>query len=33
LYARSSAWMDTEPSALTRMRRMAIGRCAVSRPA
>ena len=33
LYARSSAWIDTEPSALTRMSRVAIGRWAVSRPA
>ena len=33
LYARSSAWMDTEPSALTRISRVAIGRWAVSRPA
>ena len=33
LYARSSAWIDTEPSALTRISRVAIGRWAVSRPA
>jgi hypothetical protein len=33
LYARSSLWMDTDPSALTTMRRSAIARCAVSRPA
>ncbi len=33
LYARSSAWMETLPSALTRIRRGAEGRWAVSRPA
>ena len=33
LYARSSAWIETDPSALTRMSRVAIGRWAVSRPA
>ena len=33
LYARSSAWIETEPSALTRISRVAIGRWAVSRPA
>ena len=32
LYARSSAWIDTEPSALTMSRRVAVGRWAVSRP-
>ena len=33
LYARSSAWIDTDPSALIRISRLAIGRWAVSRPA
>ncbi len=33
LYALSSAWIETLPSALTRMRRGAEGRWAVSRPA
>ena len=33
LYARSSAWIETLPSALTRIRRGAEGRWAVSRPA
>ena len=32
-YARSSAWIETDLSALTRMSRVAIGRWAVSRPA
>ncbi len=32
LYARSSACTDTEPSALTRISRVARGRWAVSRP-
>jgi hypothetical protein len=32
LYARSSAWIDTLPSALTSSSRVAIGRWAVSRP-
>ena len=33
LYARSSAWIETLPSAFTRIRRGAEGRWAVSRPA
>ena len=33
LYALSSAWTDTDPSALTTRSRGAIGRCAVSFPA
>lgn len=33
LYALSSAWIDTLPSAFTRIRRGAEGRWAVSRPA
>ncbi len=32
LYARSSACTDTEPSALVRISRVAIGRCAESLP-
>ena len=32
LYARSSAWIDTDPSALTMSSRTAGGRCAVNRP-
>jgi hypothetical protein len=32
LYARSSAWIDTDPSAFTMMSRSATGRCAASRP-
>jgi len=33
LYARSSAWIDTDPSDLIKISRFAIGRCAVNRPA